>query len=134
MKIVLDSNVIISAFATRGLCNDVFELCLLNHKIIVSKNLLNEIDQALRKKIKLPKSITKKIISFLKDEADIITAAKISKNTCRDLDDIKILGIALNGKADVIITGDDDLLTLKEFKSIPILTPREFWKFIQNKK
>jgi putative PIN family toxin of toxin-antitoxin system len=134
MIIVLDSNVIIAAFATRGLCSNVFELCLFEHKIIISKTLLNEVYRGLRKKIKLPKSIRENIISFLKNEAHIVVPKKVPNNVCRDPDDAEILGTALAGNVDIIITGDKDLLILKQFKSIPILTLRGFWKFIQKKK
>ena len=43
MKIVLDANVIIAAFAARGLCESVMEVCLSEHQIALSDDLLNEI-------------------------------------------------------------------------------------------
>ena len=54
MIIVLDANVIVAAFATRGLCSDLFKFCISRHKIAVSQSLLNEIREILIKKIKLP--------------------------------------------------------------------------------
>ena len=47
-------------------------------------------------------------------------------NICRDPKDDKILALALNGKADYIITGDQDLLVLKLFESVQIITIDEF--------
>ena len=45
---------------------------------------------------------------------------------CRDPQDDKVLEIAVAGKADVIVTGDDDLLALHPFEGIPIVGPAEF--------
>ncbi len=49
-----------------------------------------------------------------------------SVSACRDPKDDKILEVALNGHADLIITGDRDLLALHPFRSIPIVTPAAF--------
>lgn len=45
---------------------------------------------------------------------------------CRDPRDDKFLELAVNGEADLILTGDDDLLSLHPFRGIPILTPASF--------
>lgn len=50
----------------------------------------------------------------------------------RDKDDVTIIGIVLSGKAGLIITGDDDLLMLKKYKDIDIVTPREFWNLLNS--
>ncbi|MDP8262404.1 MAG: putative toxin-antitoxin system toxin component, PIN family [Candidatus Ancaeobacter aquaticus] len=133
MKVVLDSNVVISAFAGRGLCADVFEYCLYEHIIVLSEYLIGEIHKNLCRKIKVPQSRAKDVEQFLYDEAEIVNPARVPKNACRDLSDIKVLGTALAGKVEVIVTGDDDLLVLKQFQAISILTPREFWAFAQRK-
>jgi uncharacterized protein len=49
-----------------------------------------------------------------------------SVTVCRDPKDNKFLEVAATGRADVIVTGDDDLLVLHPFRGIPILGPREF--------
>jgi putative PIN family toxin of toxin-antitoxin system len=49
---------------------------------------------------------------------------------CRDEDDDVVLATALAGKADVIVTGDEDLLVLKKFRGIEILSPRQFLKLL----
>lgn len=45
---------------------------------------------------------------------------------CRDPDDNKFLGVALAGKADILITGDTDLLVLDPFEGLPIISPAQF--------
>jgi putative PIN family toxin of toxin-antitoxin system len=48
---------------------------------------------------------------------------------CRDEDDNKFLDLAVDGRADLIVTGDDDLLALHPFRGIRILTPQQFLAF-----
>ena len=126
MRVVLDSNVIIAAFATRGICDLIFEYCLSKHKIIASEFILREINANLEKKLKLPKKNVKEIISFLKSNCEIYAPPKLEVQVSRDIDDNQILSLADFSSADFIITGDKDLLVLKSFNNIPILTPRNF--------
>ena len=53
MRVVLDSNVIVAAFASRGLCESILELCLDSHEVVLSEGLLAETRKNLSKKIKL---------------------------------------------------------------------------------
>jgi putative PIN family toxin of toxin-antitoxin system len=127
MRVVLDTNVIIAAFATRGLCSEVFEVCLTNHTIVTSEHILSEVERVLIKKIHLPGNIIASIMDYLRDVAEIFQPQVIEDSACRDIEDRKIIGTAVSGNAQLIITGDDDLLTLKKFMKINIVTPREFW-------
>lgn len=131
MKVVLDSNVIIASLATRGLCSSLFELCLLDHRIIVSEDLLHEIAKNLSKKIKLPHTAVQENISFLRNHAEVAQGKKLPGQVSRDPDDDAVLALALAAEAACIVTGDDDLLCLKKFHTIPILSPREFWDFLK---
>lgn len=126
MKVVLDSNVVIAAFATRGICDLIFEYCLTEHRIILSEFILKEVKANLRKKLRLPKANIKEIISFLKSNCDIYSPPKLDIRICRDPDDDQILSLAYFSNAEFMITGDKDLLDLGSFKNIPILTPRDF--------
>ena len=131
MKVVLDSNVIIAAFAARGLCADLFEHCLYEQTIILSKAILEEIKGNLSKKIKVPKAKINDVIKLLSVQTEIVNPVNLPKDTCRDSNDPMVIGTALSGQANVIVTGDTDLLSLKKFKSIQILTPRGFWEVIR---
>ena len=126
MKIVLDANIIIAAFAARGLCESILEVCLSEHEIMLSDDSLDEILRNLRLKIKLPSTIVDSIGKFLYAHANISIPATLASDVCRDPDDVKILGLAVASNADYIVTGDKDLLILKSFKGIPILNPRSF--------
>lgn len=130
MRIVLDTNVIVAAFATRGICSEVFEVCLSEHTIIVSEHILSEVKEKLQSKIKLPKDITHDIIGYLKESAEICEPRHVPLGICRDKDDLKIIGTALSGNADFIITGDDDLLTIRKYAKTKIVSPRKFWDYL----
>ena len=126
MKIVLDANVIIAAFAARGLCESVMEVCLSEHEIAISDHLLDETLRNLQLKLKLPTTIVDNIGELLREHAAISIPVPLDSDVCRDPDDIIIFGLAVASNADYIITGDKDLLVLKRFQGIPILNPRSF--------
>ena len=126
MNVVLDANVVVAAFASRGLCESVLELCLHSHQIVLSQELLDEILRNLRRKIKLPAGIVEDIGRLLLEHASMASPVPLAPDVCRDPEDIKILGLAVAAHADCIVTGDKDLLVLKEFEGVPILTPRSF--------
>lgn len=134
MRVVLDTNVIIAAFAARGLCAEIFEVCLAEDAVIISEHILTEVQKKMVEKIHLPKDTVRSIIKYLRDKAELFEPEKVDKSVCRDKDDIKIIGTALSGNAEFIITGDDDLLTLKEHEGVKIITPREYWDFLRQRK
>ncbi len=51
---------------------------------------------------------------------------QVSITACRDPKDNKFLEVAVSGQADVIVSGDEDLLVLSPFRGIPVISPREF--------
>ena len=134
MKVILDTNVIFSAFAARGLANAIFELCLDKHTIIISEHILLELQNNFQKKLKMPTDKVRLIIEYLREFCTISDYKRLDRKICRDLDDAKILGLSEMTKPDYIITGDADLLVLKEYHAVPIITPREFWEVSKGKK
>jgi putative PIN family toxin of toxin-antitoxin system len=134
MKLVFDTNVIFSAFATRGLANSIFEFCLQQHTIVLSDHILGELQKSFLKKLKMPQDKNRAVLSFLKGFCPISDSKKLKINVCRDREDDKILGLSVNAGVDFIITDDKDLLVLKKFETIAIVTPREFWEISRNRK
>lgn len=133
MRVVLDTNVIIAAFAAHGLCHLVMETVLAHHELVISAALLGEIEGNLSKKIKLPEARVKEICRFLKNQAQIYKDRPAPELECRDSDDLKILALAVNGQAEALVTGDQDLLVLKAVQGIPILNPRDFWTLLRGR-
>ena len=127
MKVFLDTNVLVSAFASRGLCADLLEVVLLEHDLILGQNVLRELGKALRDKVKLPAARAAEIVEFVSGEAARIVdqagpaAAKV------DADDALVLGEALAGDAELFVTGDAALLQLAAIDGLKIASPRGFW-------
>jgi putative PIN family toxin of toxin-antitoxin system len=134
MRVILDTNVILAAFAGRGLAHALFELCLEKHEVIISEHILSEVQKNLQKKMKMPQDKVLMITEYLKEFCTISSHRRLNKGACRDIDDVKILGLSEVAKPDYIITGDKDLLVLKKFHSVPIVTPREFWEISKSKR
>jgi putative PIN family toxin of toxin-antitoxin system len=59
----------------------------------------------------------------------ITSEAHLKEKICRDKDDDHIIAAAIKADVDCIVSGDEDLLVLKKAIGIPIVSPRDFWKF-----
>ncbi|OGV68251.1 MAG: putative toxin-antitoxin system toxin component, PIN family [Lentisphaerae bacterium RIFOXYC12_FULL_60_16] len=132
MRVILDANVVIAAVASRGLCEAILELCLEHHHLILCEGILEEIAEKLRIRIKVSPPVIAEYLRVLRNNAQILEPEEVEKAICRDPDDLMILGLVAPGDADAIITGDKDLLVIKEYKKARIMTPRNFWE--SNKK
>jgi len=131
MRIVLDTNVIIAAFASRGLCHSLFELCIDQFEVVISEDILNEVRESLQEKLKLPVKVAAEIQDYLKERMIIEKVLQIPKGVCRDPDDESILGLTKSTNVKYLITGDKDLLELRKFGIVKIVTPRQFWEVVK---
>jgi putative PIN family toxin of toxin-antitoxin system len=66
----------------------------------------------------------------LQQLADVVAPTSSMQPVCREADDDEVLSVAIASQADCIVTGDDDLLSLKTFQDIPIITPDEAVKIL----
>ncbi len=130
MKVVLDTNVLLAAIATHGLCDLVLTQCLQSHLLIISEPILDELGRHLTGKFKMPPSRAREIIRFIRSQSTVVDPAEVAAGVCRDPNDLTVLGTALAGNADCIITGDKDLLVIHPFCGIAILSPRDFYQHI----
>ena len=134
MRVIIDANVVIAAVASRGLCEAIMELCLEHHHLIFCEGIINEVEDKLRNKIKVPPNIIADYLKLLRANAQIVEPGKVDKRDCRDPKDLMILGLVTTGNADAIVTGDKDLLVIKEYHGVRIMTPRIFWDFNKEEK
>ena len=128
MRVVFDSNVIIAAFATEGLCHSLFELCIRGHEVVVSEGILREVEEKLRKKVKLPPAAVRERLTYLKNHCLVGRTVPVPADACRDPDDLAVLGLAVGTHADCLVTGDQDLLVLERHDETVIRSPRQLYE------
>ncbi len=126
MNLVLDTNVLIAAFIAKGFCHTPVEQCLRMHSVITSEFILNELREKLTGKFKHSDADATAVEMLLRSRMRVVDPTPLESNVCCDPDDDMVLATALTGKAACIITGDKDLLTLKKFGEIHIISPSEF--------
>lgn len=132
MRVVIDVNVWISALLWSGIPRKVLQLAQNNQiTIFASENLFQELESTLKRT-----KFQSKIKSLGLTVEDLLDAATEVLNFCphlslnvpelRDVKDNHILATALTAKAEVLITGDQDLLVLNQFAGILIKKPTDF--------
>lgn len=127
MKILFDTNVLVSAFITGGSSYEVIEHALHECDIYYTAFIINEFRRVFKNKFHYPESVINEFALFIHKfflKGD--TAGAIS-NVCRDSDDDQLLADAVINGIDVIITGDKDLLDLRNHKGIKIIHPIDYW-------
>lgn len=128
MKVFLDSNVLVSAFGTRGLCTDVLRLVLAEHELLGGEVVLAEVERILRAKFRLPPDVVEEVIASLREHPVEPKPEDTQGIEIRDPDDAWVLASALAAGAEVLVSGDADLLELgPDYRGLRIVTPREFW-------
>jgi putative PIN family toxin of toxin-antitoxin system len=134
VKVFLDTNVLVSGFATRGLCSDVIRLVLAEHELITGEVVLNELKQVLKQKIQLPAEQIEEILAFLENQTVQHKPKSLPPIQVRDEDDPWVLASVLAAKADVLVTGNKDLLDVaNEVRGLTITDPRGFWNLARKR-
>lgn len=128
MRVVLDTNVLIAAFAARGLCEALLLACLRRHEIILSEHILAELREHLADKIKLTPTRIRAIEALLREHGEIVEPVSVPSDLCTDEDDLPVLGTALAGAVEALVTGDRELLDIGRVGDVPILSPRAFYE------
>jgi putative PIN family toxin of toxin-antitoxin system len=128
MKVFLDTNVLASAAATRGLCADVLRQVFASHQLFISEQVLNELNSVLRFKFGVGQDLIDDFIWLLQQDTVLAQPAQLPRVELQDKDDLPILGAAIAAGAQVLVTGDKELLELGHIKDLEILSPRQFWE------
>lgn len=129
MRFVFDNNVVVSAALLAGsVPRQAFDKALDEGTVLISVPVLLELAEVLSRK-KFNKYLREEermrfMVALLK-EAELVEITE-TVTDCKDAKDNKFLELAVDGEADCIVSGDEDLLVLKPFRGIPILTPKEF--------
>jgi putative PIN family toxin of toxin-antitoxin system len=131
VKVFLDTNVLVSAFTTRGLSADVVRLILTEHELLTGEVNLTELERVLQKRMGVPAPEVALVLQLLRDQTIIPRPKRPPDVSVRDPDDLWVLASALAGGAEVLVTGDQDLLVLHGRVSLAVLSPRGFWEHVR---
>ena len=104
---------------------------LLDHDLILGRNVLRELDKTLREKVRLPVTRSTEIVDFVSSEATQVVNKAEPANVNVDAADALVLGEALAGQAESFVTGDAALLRLAAVGALKIISPRQFWEVLR---
>lgn len=125
MTVVLDINMIVAALVAKGLCHEVVVRALGSGTVVTSPALLDELERTLRAKFTVgPAAAT--FLEQLRLRVHLVVPTPLAAPVSHDADDDVVLATAVAANATVIVTGDLDLLILRSYRSIEIVTPRDF--------
>lgn len=132
MRVFLDTNVLVSGFATRGLSADVVRLLMAKHTLLTGEAVLEETRRVLTNKFGVPTKKAREIERLLRrHHVDPVPDRKPPVKV-KDSDDEVVLASAIAAEAEVLVTGDSDLLDIAgEVEALQIMKPRTFWEEVQ---
>ena len=93
--------------------------------LATSRPLMDELEATLKRKFRITPSAAAFVEAFRK-QVLLVDPEPLPKTVCRDPDDDLVLATAVGASATAIVTGDDDLLVLRNYSGIEICTPRRF--------
>jgi uncharacterized protein len=133
-RLVVDANVIVSSvLSAQGKSRQAFDLAIATGIVLMSDDVFAELAEVLlRPKFDRYSSRTKRE-AFLDELLGLVEFVEITEqiDECRDVKDNKYLELAFSGAADLILTGDEDLLVLHPFRQIPIVRIQTFLAVVE---
>jgi uncharacterized protein len=133
-RLVIDANVIVSSvLSAQGKARQAFDLAIATGIVLMSDDTFAELSEVLlRSKFDRYNNRAKRE-TFLDELLGLVEFVEIVEqiDECRDPKDNKYLELAVSGKADLILTGDEDLLVLHPFRQIPIVRIQTFLASIE---
>lgn len=130
-RIVLDTNILISAYVFGGKPETVFNKVVEEElQSIASQVLVSELLDVLRKKFRVSKSRILEIKEEIENMSEMVFPTETLRIT-KDDDDNRVLEAAVEGECNYIITGDKELLNLGAYRGIKILTAAQFLKILE---
>lgn len=131
MRAVIDTNVLMSGLLWRGTPHALLEQVRNSTVTLISSPaLLAELARVMDRPkfdVILLRANTSRAqtLAEVRQLAEVIDPSPLVQPVCRDPDDDAVLALAIAAQADLVISGDDDLLCLASFEGIPILTPAQ---------
>lgn len=128
MKVMLDTNVLASAVATRGLCADVLRAVLAEHELVICPQIISELQHTLKDKFALPRPLVNDFIRLVREGSILCEPDDLPAIKLKDKDDLGILSAAVGGGVNVIVTGDKAMQMVGMVAGLKIMSPRQFWQ------
>jgi putative PIN family toxin of toxin-antitoxin system len=126
VTVTLDSGIYISAFEYDGVPEDALTYAATLDELLICTQIEDEVVRVMHDKFHRDLEDVRELLAdTIPNALRVIVTGKLS-GICRDPNDDFILECAETGKADLIVTGDKDLLSLKMYGTIKILTPRQY--------
>ena len=129
MRVLLDTNVLVAAFIAHGTCHEVLEVVVRHHRLVTSQYVLKEFERCLRTKFGYGTKEVREAVSLVSDNAEVVEPLKVEVAEEIDTDDLPVLGTAVAGSCDCLVTGDKELLELGRVHKTAIISPAQFWRF-----
>jgi putative PIN family toxin of toxin-antitoxin system len=128
VRAVFDTNVLVAAFVSEGVCSKLLIRARKRQfQLFISQFILQEFEWVLSRKLAVPKGEIKEAVRLVSEAATVILLPpKLEAPICRDSKDDNILACSMAAETDYLVTGDADLLDLRSFRNIPIISPRDF--------
>jgi putative PIN family toxin of toxin-antitoxin system len=135
MRVFADTNVLISAFLSNGTCYRLIQHLIDHpeHELIIGEFVLREAQEKLRRKIRAPETAIEMFAELLLSGGlPSPPPERLPPVSVRDPDDAWVLASALHVGAEVLVTGDRDLLDIAaDIGELSIITPRALWERLQ---
>jgi len=133
-RTVFDTGVVVSAvLLPRSVPRQAFDLAVQTGRLLVSEATIEELDEVLRRS-KFDKYISVRhrleFLMALVNQAEIVPITR-RFSACRDPKDDKFLELAVSGRANLIVSGDSDLLHLNPFQGVTVINPSDFLRLLQ---
>jgi putative PIN family toxin of toxin-antitoxin system len=129
VRVLIDSSVLVAAHISRaGVCAELLEDVLMDHELVMSQFIIDELARKLRDKVKFTDDEIAEVRSHLLADSEMVSPVEVPSTACRDPNDLPVLGTAVAGRADVLITVDKDLLDLRAYSGSSIIGPGQFWR------
>ena len=126
MRVVFDTNVLISALVYGGLPRELLTSVFRGEVTLVTSTvLMDELEEVLVARFAHDPSLARTVRAEIEMLAEVVDVSDLAR-VARDPDDDAVLAVAIAGEASAIVTGDRDLLVLAEHHGIRIVTPRDF--------
>ena len=128
MRVFPDTNVLASAFATRGLCADLVRVIVERHELVTSEAVIGELTGVLARKFRLSADEVRGFERFLRSFEVRPLGAPIAGIRVRERADKVVLGSANGARIDLFATGDKELIALRSrHLDFRIVSPRDCW-------